>query len=291
MAVTSGALDAIERVLREHLRHGDRIAVEDPSYPGLIDLLSSSACVPVPVGIDAEGPLAGSLGDALKRGCRALVVTPRAQNPTGAALTRDRAAELQRVLKSFPDAVLIENDYMAPIAGVPAFTLRTTAQKYWVAIRSTSKFLGPDLRLAVMAGDHVTIARVRGRQALGARWVSLILQELVFALWSDPSGGRRLARAGEIYAQRREALLSILRARGIEAYGNSGFNTWIPVPDETRSVQLLAECGWAVAPGERFRLQNGPGIRITTAALEMSDAGRLADDLADVLRPAATHFA
>ena len=68
-----------------------------------------------------------------------------------------------------------------------------------------------------MAGDELTISRVRGRQALGARWVSHILQQLALALWSDPSSGRRLARAGEIYAQRRAAALAALREHGIEA--------------------------------------------------------------------------
>ena len=130
---------------------------------------------------------------------------------------------------------MIENDPAGPVAGAAGITLRRSA-KHWAVVRSTSKFLGPDLRVAALAGDDLTIARVEGRQALGPRWVSTILQQLVLRLWSDPSSGRLLARAAEIYAQRRSALLAALAGRGIVAHGRSGFNVWIPVRDEARGA-------------------------------------------------------
>jgi DNA-binding transcriptional MocR family regulator len=287
LAVLGGALDAIERILREYLRTGDRVAVEDPSYPGILDLISASGLLPTPVAIDEEGPRPDALEEALRRGCRAAVVTPRAQNPTGVAITVARAAQLRRVFRRFPDVVLIENDPAAPIAGVPACTLRGTGHARWAVIRSTSKFLGPDLRVALLAGDEVTVARVTGRQALGARWVSHLLQRLALALWSDPANGRRFARAAEIYATRRTALRAALAARGIPARGQSGFNLWVPVPNESYLIRALADRGWAVAAGERFRLQAPPAIRVTTSALDPADAERFAADLAAALRPAA----
>lgn len=291
VTVLSGAMDAIERVLREHLRPGDRVAVEDPSFPGIIDLVPASGYVAVPFALDEDGPLPDAVAAALGRGCGAIIVTPRAQNPTGAAVSVERAGELRRVLRRFPDVVLIENDYAAPVAGAAAQTLRSASHGRWAVVRSTSKFLGPDLRVAVMAGDDMTVARVRGRLALGARWVSHILQQLALALWSDPSSGRRLARAGEIYAQRRQAALAALRANGIEARGRSGFNVWVPVRDEAHVVRALGERGWAVAAGERFRIQAAPGIRVTISTLQPADAGRLAADLAAALHPAPAGFA
>jgi DNA-binding transcriptional MocR family regulator len=136
-----------------------------------------------------------------------------------------------------------------------------------------------------MAGDPLTIARVQGRQSLGARWVSGILQQLALAMWSDPSSGRRLARAAEIYAQRRAALVAALAARGIDARGRSGLNVWVPVSEESLVTHALAERGWAVAAGERFRIASPPGIRVTTAALTPPEIDRFADALADVMRP------
>ncbi len=282
LTVATGALDAIERILWEHLKTGDAVAIEDPTLPDLRELVAPSGFVPTPLTVDADGPEPESLARAVAAGCRAVVLTPRAQNPTGAAITGARAADLRRILRPHPDVVVIENDYAAQIAGVPITPVRGAHAERWAVVRSTSKFLGPDLRLALVSGDSLTIARVRHRQALGARWVSRIVQRLVLACWSDPSGGRRLARAAEIYSLRRAAVLSALATHGIVAAAKSGFNVWLPVREETPVVAALMARGWAVAAGEPFRTRSQPAIRVTTSALDPADAPRFAADLAVV---------
>jgi DNA-binding transcriptional MocR family regulator len=290
VTAVAGGLDGIDLVLREHLRPGDRVGVEDPIFPGILDLLSAARLVPEPFAIDDDGPLPNALQEVLKRRCRAIVVTPRAQNPTGAALTENRVADLKRVLRRYPDVLVVEDDYAGPVAGAAARTL-VASRRHWAVVRSTAKFLGPDLRVAVMAGDPLTIARVEGRQSIGMRWVSYILQRLALALWSDPSSGRLLAHAANVYEHRRTALLAALGTRGISAHGRTGFNIWIPVNEETRTVHDLVQRGWSVTPGERFRLNSPPGIRVTTAALAPPQAESFADSLAEVLRRASTGLA
>jgi DNA-binding transcriptional MocR family regulator len=281
IALVSGALDGVERVLREHLRTGDAVAVEDPSFPGILDLLSAAGHPRVPFALDDEGAIPEALDAALRR-TRAVIVTPRAQNPTGATLSAERARTLRRILRAHPHVLLIENDPFGPVAGAPAHSLHDAGVAHWAVIRSTSKFLGPDLRLAALAGDERTVARVEGRQSLGARWVSTILQRLVLALWSDPSSGRLLVRAAEIYTQRRGALLAALAAHGVAAHGASGFNVWIPVRQEAPVVAALAAAGWGVMAGERFRINSPPAIRVTGAELLPVDADRFAADLAAI---------
>jgi DNA-binding transcriptional MocR family regulator len=283
VAVTSGSLDAIERLLREHARPGDAIAIEDPTFPALLDLLASLALVPSPFAVDGEGPRPEALERALGARVPVVVISPRAQNPTGAAITETRAAELGRVLRQRPHALLIEIDDSAAVAGASLVTL-TAGRERWAVVRSTSKWLGPDLRVAVSTGDAITIGRVQRRQAVTVRWVSHILQDLAVALWSDPSSGRLFARATELYAERRNALIDALAAHGITVQGRTGFNVWIPVREETATVQALSERGWAVAAGERFRIQASPAIRVTTSALVPAEAVRFAADLAASVR-------
>ncbi len=180
VTVVSGALDGIERVLREHLRPGDRVIVEDPCFTGIADLLAVLALLPIPVPVDDEGMLPDGLKKALRRGAAAIIVTPRAQNPTGAAFSARRARQLRAILRG--NAMLvIEDDHAGVIAGAPYRTLVSPETERWAVVRSVSKSLGPDLRLAVMAADANTVARVEGRQTLGIRWVSHVLQRLVIA--------------------------------------------------------------------------------------------------------------
>jgi DNA-binding transcriptional MocR family regulator len=286
IAVVSGALDAVERVLQAHLRPGDIVAVEDPSYTGVLDLVAALALVAAPVAIDDSGPLAADLKRALRLGAKALIVTPRAQNPSGAALDRKRAADLRHVLASFPEVVLIEDDHAGPVSGAPAITL-SAGREHWATVRSVSKSLGPDLRVSVMAGDALTVARVQGRQSLGPRWVSHILQDMVAMMWADASTPALLQKAAATYAHRRRALIEALAQHGIEARGRSGLNVWVPVAEEAAVVNAMAAKGWAIRAGECYRIKSAPGIRVTVSTLAPEDTRRFAADLADSLRPRA----
>lgn len=281
VAVVSGAMDGIERVLREHLRPGDRVAVEDPCFTGVLDLLNALSLVPIAMALDDEGVLPSELRKAM-RSAQAVVVTPRAQNPSGAAFTSRRARELRSVLAARPELLVIEDDHAGPVAGTGYVSVIDKTRQRWAVVRSVSKSLGPDLRVALLCSDSQTHARVEGRQTLGMRWVSHILQRLVAALWND----RAPLRAGRVYTERREALLRELAARGIRAHGASGLNVWIPVKEESATVQALLHAGWAVKAGERYRLVSAPAIRVTTAALTPREAARFASDLARVLTPA-----
>ena len=66
---------------------GDHVAVEDPTFPALLDLLASLGLVPAPFAIDDEGPRPEALERALGPRVPAVVMSSRAQNPTGAAIT------------------------------------------------------------------------------------------------------------------------------------------------------------------------------------------------------------
>ncbi|MFF6978287.1 aminotransferase class I/II-fold pyridoxal phosphate-dependent enzyme [Streptomyces sp. NPDC008343] len=283
IAVASGSLDVIERVLAAHLKPGDTVAVEDPGWGSLLDLVPAVGLRTAPVGVDDEGPLPDDVRRALEAGARALIVTDRAQNPTGAVVTAARARALRSVLTDHPDVLLIEDDHGHGIVDLPLHALAGTTRS-WAFVRSAAKAYGPDLRLAVFTGDPVTVDRVRGRQRLGPGWVSRIGQRALVRLWAE--GAVDPTTVAAAYAARRDALIAALAERGIAAHGRSGMNVWVPVPDETGAVARLLHAGWAVAPGARFRMSAPPGIRITVATLAADEIAPLADAVATAVASA-----
>jgi DNA-binding transcriptional MocR family regulator len=261
LAVTSGSLDAIERVLAAHLKPGDTVAVEDPGWGSLLDLVPALGLRTVPVGVDDEGPLPDDVRRALDGGARAL----------------------RSVLRNHPSVLLVEDDHGHGIVDLPLHPLAGTTRD-WAFVRSVAKAYGPDLRLAVLTGDDVTVDRVRGRQRLGPGWVPRLLQRAVVRLWTDAAPAPTAAATA--YGRRRDLLIEALADRGITAHGRSGLNVWIPVPDETGAVARLLHAGWAVAPGARFRMSAPPGIRITVSTLDTDETESLADAVAEAVGPA-----
>jgi DNA-binding transcriptional MocR family regulator len=281
IAIVGGAFDGIERALGAHLRPGDRVIVEDPSYPAIRDLLLALGLIPVPVSVDDSGLLPEPFRAGLARGAEAAVIVSRAQNPCGAALTPARATELHGVLESHRDVLVVEDDHAGPVAGAPFVTL-AGATKRWTVIRSVSKFLHPDLRLAMMAGDETTISRLEGRQAVGTRWVSHLLQALVAEMLGAPDFEAGAALARDAYASRRRMLIDALADRGIPAHGRSGLNVWVPVREEGPVSRALLDAGWLVRSGELFRMSSSAGMRITITTLKPDEAEAIADVIASV---------
>jgi DNA-binding transcriptional MocR family regulator len=290
IAVTGGALDGIERVLQARLRPGDTVVVEDPGWPRIHDLVVALGLRPEPVRVDQRGLVPDELESALRHGADAVITTPRGQNPTGAAVDPGRGRVLCELLARYPRTLVIEDDYVAAVAGA-AYTSLHGGSEGWSVIRSVSKVFGPDLRIALLAGDPLTVSRVEGRQLLGAGWVSHLLQQTAALLWAEPGTPALLAGAGRAYAERRAALTGALARRGITAQGRTGLGVWVPVAEETATVQHLLERGWAVSPGERYRHRTPPGIRITTAGLAPDDAERLAAAIDDSVHATAGTYA
>jgi DNA-binding transcriptional MocR family regulator len=290
--LVSGGMDGIERVLRARLRPGDMVAVEDPGYAVLRELLHTMGLRPQPVPVDDEGLRPEPLDRVLQAGALAIVSTPRAQNPFGCQMTEQRSRDLRRTIGRNRNVLVIEDDHGAGLATGPMASITPGHPGPWAVVRSPAKLIGPDLRIAFLTGDPVTMPRVRSSFLMGPGWVSNILQKVALEALRHARDGQLAAQVAACYAQRRTALLDALRDQGVTAYGKSGLNVWLPVPDESAMVAHLLTQGWAVAAGQRFRFGSEPAVRITASTLAPADAVQLAGRIAAALRlPASARHA
>jgi len=280
--LTHGAVDAIERLAAAQLVPGDKVAVEDPCFLGSISALRLAGMKTLSMAVDEAGVLPEALEAAIAGGARAVLLTPRAHNPTGCSLSKRRADALKAILAAHPGVMVIADDHFALLAETPYYSVIPASTQRWALVRSVSKGLGPDLRVAVVACDLETGDRLRTRLAPGMTWVSHLLQAIVVAALRSPAVRQLLGDARDDYARRRSFLRTALRAVGIDTPPPAGgFNLWIPLPDDAKDIAYeLAKRGWLVRIGNAFEIQDASqALRITVSDLEDEVALRFAQDL------------
>ncbi len=279
IGIASGAMDAIERALTAWDAAGTTIALEDPAYPPYAKLAEALGIRVVRMAIDERGITPEALRDALQANVSAIVVVPRAHNPTGASFDAARAALLRHILADAPHVGVIEDDYLALVAGAALHTLCVGRERF-LHVRSLAKTLGPDIRVATYAADATTLARIVARQHLGYGWVSTLLQETARSIVVAPATALLLRTAIAAYDERRTTFLAACASAGIHAVGGAGFTAWVAVADEDAAVRAARADGFAIDGGARYRAFAAPGVRVTTTTITAAESRRLARALA-----------
>ncbi|PKF81437.1 transcriptional regulator PtsJ [Vibrio sp. vnigr-6D03] len=284
-SITGGAVDSLERLLATHLLPGDKIAVEDPCYLGSANAIQLASMVAVGANMDGDGMLPDELEAQLKKGARAVLFTPRAQNPTGCCYSEKRAQEIRDVLSRYPNVLVLVDDHYALLSTCEYQNLIPDNAQYWAVYRSVSKGLGPDLRLAFVAADLVTTKRLQSRLIPGMTWVSRILQSMVLTALQSKSVQKQLVDTSEMCRQSRLWLIQALAKHGLSIREDiEGVNVWVPVKGDSQACAYeLSKLGWLVRPGSLYDIDSqSKGLRITTVKLDKQQAQQLAKDIVSV---------
>lgn len=289
ITLTSGAVDAVERLLAQALMRDDTVALEDPCFLASIHLAQLGGYRAVPVPVDAEGMTVEGLRFALDQGVRAVVCTPRAQNPTGASLSARRAEALREVMAEHPYVLVVQDDYFSYLSRQPFHSIIGPDHERWALVRSVSKFAGPDMCLAVTACDADTAARLELRLSPGTTWVSHLLQRITHSVMTDEDALARIDRAGTHYAERNATFAALLTERGLPTQAGDGMSLWVELPVAAReAAERLTRRGWLVRTGDDFRLMEtdepSRHLRLTVHDLDDEQAESLATDIVEAAR-------
>jgi DNA-binding transcriptional MocR family regulator len=262
--VTSGAVAGIGVVLGALLRHGDRVVVENPTYPNTVDALRRGGARLVPLAMDPDGWDVSDATRAVRAaGAGAAVLIPDFHNPTGALMADEDRAVLAGALRragTIPVVdetiaeVRLDTDDPMPLP-FGAHDPRT------VSVGSSSKSHWGGLRTGwVRAPRSVIPSLVESRVTtdLGAP----VLEQLVLLELMRTSPGLTEERRGDLLASR-AALVEALGARLPEVrFGlpRGGLSLWCELPEgvDATAVAIAAEdAGLLVAAGPRFAVVGG----------------------------------
>ncbi len=256
--VTSGAVAGMAIVTRALLGPGDRVLIENPTYPNTAEMLrrNGSRLVPVPVastGWDTDAVRAAISASAP----RAAVLIPDFHNPTGAYMPDTQRAEVSVALRRAGTLALVDETIaevrLDDLDLAPPFAAHLPEA---VLIGSASKSHWGGLRLGwIRAGGGDVMARLieaRVTIDLGAPVVEqLALLHLLRAAPGMPEE-RRL----ELRTARDAAVAGLRRSLpGVEfEVPTGGLCLWLrlPTPTAARVVEAAEQRGLLLASGNRF---------------------------------------
>jgi 2-aminoadipate transaminase len=284
LIITNGCQQALDLIGRVLLRPGDAVAVEDPIYPGLKNLLSGMGARLIGIPVGADGIELAQLERTLEREKpRFLVVTSNFQNPTGA--TMPLAARLGLLEAASAAGVpIVENDAYGELRysgdALPAIK-ELDHGAGTVLLRSFSKVSFPGLRVGWAVGPKLLVDRLRQAKEAADLHTDQLSQAVLLEFAESGRLEAHRARVLQAGAERLAATLDACRqylpagTRWTRPEG--GMNVWVRLPEPLDASELLSRAqkeGVAYLPGRYFAVS-----RLEPGALRLSFAGLPPDQI------------
>jgi GntR family transcriptional regulator/MocR family aminotransferase len=207
IVIVSGTQQALDLIARLILKPGDPVWLEDPTYPGAIEVFRNAKARLVPVHVDEQGlnPEDGRTSCAHPK---LVYLTPAHQFGLGVTLSLPRRLDLLHWARE-SGAILIEDDYDSEFrfSGRPVPALRGLQGAEEVFhIGTFNKILFPSLRLAyIVAPDRWMDALIDLRYRAD-RYPATVPQAVLAGFMEEGHFSRHLRRMRTIYGERRETL-------------------------------------------------------------------------------------
>lgn len=293
--VTSGAQQAIDLTVRALLEPGDVVAVESPTYSGLLSVLRAAGAQVIGVPVDDDGldvdALEALVGHdevklvALQSGC---------QNPTGCDLSDARREQLAGLARERNLLVLEDGVYgdLRFDGGKPR-ALRALAPAHVVYVDSLSKTVGGGLRVGWIAARGPVRERLALLKLESDFHSPTLTQHIAARYLASGAYGEHLKRTAPLYQRRRDALLEALdRHLPGEIHApvpHGGHHVWATLTRPTDERTLYTESirhGVSFVPGGAVSTERRTqtSMRLSFSLLEPAEVEEGIKRLARALR-------
>ncbi len=266
--ITNGAQHALALAFSELTQPGDAIVVDDPTYPGVIDLLAARRLRPIPLPRTGGGVDPEAFGSLVERtGARLAYLQTLVHNPTGRCADPRQLGRLAEVVDAtgitlLEDLVLsdlrFDGERIAPVAA-------RVVEAATVVVGSVSKLGWGGLRIGWLRADSGLVDRlVRSRLTddLGSSIPSQVISVAVLNQFAVIAESRQRSLG------RRAALASALLAEHCPAWSvqepAGGLSLWITLDgfDADHLAELAAEEGVVIATGGAASVSGDDGRHI-----------------------------
>ena len=246
VVIVSGSQQALYLIARVLLNKGDRVYIEEPSYPGARRALAAGGAELIPVEVDAQGLQVRAIGR--EREAKAVYITPSHQCPLGVTMTLARRLELLN-WSAESGAWIIEDDFDSEYryASRPLSSLQGLDPAGQVLYVGTfSKVMFPALRIGYLVlPERLVRAFSRARHVMD--FCPAYLSQAALADFIEEGHFvRHIRRMRRIHQERQQIMIEEIRREFGEtvelANTESGLNLvmWLPPGIEDVEVQRVA---------------------------------------------------
>jgi DNA-binding transcriptional MocR family regulator len=272
--VTTGAMQALDLLLRCEATPGQPVVTEEPTYPGFIDALHRSGARPVGVPPGDVARLADAVG--VHRPALAYLI-PTHQNPTGLVLPAAERHEIITLAGRHPDVTFIDDMTLAEVPlgdgglmdGPPPLAALAPRLPNVVTVGSLSKTYWGGLRTGYVRAPEGIIARLAAAKSAADLGTPAYHQGLVAAVVArshEEIVAYRAAWARERYTAMAAALTQYLPDWTWTA-PEGGLTVWARRPGDADSggfCQAALRREVAVVPGRLLTVsaERSPWLRL-----------------------------
>lgn len=243
--VTNGCIEAISLCLSAVTKPGDIVAIECPTYPGILQNLESKGLQVFKISIDPE---TGLNLDELERAITdntiaACIFSPACHNPLGCSMSETNKKRLVKMLGE-KDIPLIEDDALGEIYFGGSRPLPAKAYDEYDNVlycSSFSKTLTPGFRIGWVSGGkrHADIERVKYSTNIST---NTILQDAI-ARYLESGNYHAHLKKLRVAAQQqvfkyREAISKYFPPATNISLPTGGYALWIELPNKINSLEL-----------------------------------------------------
>ncbi|MGW6935172.1 MocR-like transcription factor YczR [Lentzea sp. NPDC054927] len=263
IVVTSGAQHAWALVLRLFVGPGDRVLVEQPSYPNALEAVRASFGIPVPVPMLGDGwDLDGYEAALRQAGPRLAYLIPDFQNPTGLRMSSESREALAAVLRRARTPLVVDETLvelaldgseaplpMAAFGGDSVVTLGSASKSHWGG-----------LRIGWIRASADIVHRLLSTRAAIDLGTPVFEQLVLAALLENPEPVLRQRRAEAL--EQRDVTVAALREHCPQwsfVVPAGGLGVWCTLdgPVSTRIAVVAQNHGLRLVPGPRFAVHGG----------------------------------